>query len=77
MSKMESLAFGFFLLIFSGFAAVIAGVLASAIGGLVGWYQMDIPSSERRVSAMAVGCVTFILLMLLACTGLLIWNPTY
>jgi hypothetical protein len=74
---MESVSFGCFLIIFFGFAALLAAPIALAITDMIARRQEGVVPSERRPTAVVIGVLSFILLMLAACIGLLFWKPTY
>jgi hypothetical protein len=73
---MESAAFGIFLLIFCGFTTLLAVPIAMAITALIVRRQERTLPSELHTNPALIGLLSFILLMLAACVGLLIWNPT-
>jgi hypothetical protein len=74
---MESFCFAIFLLIFFGFAALLAAPVAVAFGGKIASDQKQLPPNERHQNPVLMAIICFILLMIAACIVLGIWNPTF
>ncbi len=70
---MESVCVGAFLLFFLVAAIVIASPISLAIGTIT--YSIRKNDQKRFSQAVVVAIITLVLIVLLACIALLIWNP--
>jgi len=70
---MESVCVGAFILLFLVAVMVIASPISLAIGAIV--YSIRKNDQKRFPQAVVVAILTLVLIVLLACIALLIWNP--
>jgi hypothetical protein len=70
---MESVCVGAFILVFLVAVTIIASPVSVVAGAIT--YFIRKSDQKRFPQAMVVAALTFLLIVILACIALLIWNP--